>query len=87
MSDEETDPQTSEWHLDKRIPVALIAAIALQFSASVYWIATLEQRSLTNAERIEKLEEKMDPVRLTLQRIAQQLENIERALRRRERGG
>ena len=84
MSGEDNDPQTSQWHLDKRIPVALIAAIALQFSASVYWIATLEQRSLNNAMRIEKLETQMDPVRLVLQRIDQRLENIERTLRKQE---
>jgi hypothetical protein len=84
MSEHDKDPQTSEWHLDKRIPVALIAAITLQFAGSVYWIATLESRAISNTERIAKLEEQMDPVRLSLQRIAQQLESIERALRRRE---
>ena len=84
MSDHDRDPQTAEWHLDKRIPVALIVALAVQFGGSVYWITRLESRALTNSERIERLEERMDPVRLSLQRIAQQLENIERALRRRE---
>ena len=84
MSGEENDPQTSEWHLDKRIPVALIGAIALQFVGVVYWMATLEGRAVTNTERIEKLEEKMDPVRLVLQRIDQRLEGIERTLQQQE---
>lgn len=80
MSDQ-NDPQTSEWHLDKRIPVALIAALALQFGGSIYWITTLEQRTIVNEARITKLEEQMDPVRLLLERIDQRLGSIERALR------
>lgn len=79
---EDRDPQTSQWHLDKRIPVALIVVLAIQFGGSVYWITTLEQRSLTNEARIVKLEKQMDPVRLLLERIDQRLGSIERTLRR-----
>lgn len=84
MSSREYDPQTSEWHFDKRIPVALILAIALQFVGAVYWMATLEVRAVNNTERIQKLEEQLDPVRLVLQRIDQRLESIERTLQKQE---
>jgi hypothetical protein len=84
VSAHEKDPQTSERRLDKPIPLALIAAITLQCAGSVSRIATLERRAISDTGRSARLEEQMDPVRLSLRRITQQPESIERALRRRE---
>ncbi|WP_372570353.1 hypothetical protein [Ruegeria jejuensis] len=33
-----------KWHLDKRVPVALIFALAAQFAMGAYWVATTEAR-------------------------------------------
>ena len=32
------------WHLDKRVPIALIFAIAMQTGAAILWIAKTESR-------------------------------------------
>lgn len=38
------DPQTREWHLDRRIPVAMLGAFLLQGSALVWWAAKMDSR-------------------------------------------
>lgn len=34
----------SEWHLDKRVPIALIVTIIMQSMAAVWWAATMQER-------------------------------------------
>jgi len=85
MTRQDNDPATSEWHLDKRIPVALILVLAIQFGGSVYWITTLENRTLTNSDRIKTLESQMDPARLYLERIDQRLQGLDSRLEKIER--
>ena len=38
------DPASTSWHLDKRIPVAMIFAILGQAGALIFWGATISQR-------------------------------------------
>ena len=49
MSDDSFGP----WHLDRRVPIALIVAIIMQSVAAVWWAATV-------TETIGTLTEKMD---------------------------
>lgn len=42
MTDLSADRQP--WHLDKRVPVALIVTIMIQTGAGVWWAATQDQR-------------------------------------------
>lgn len=42
-----------EWHLDKRVPIALILALVLQVAAAVYWASKMESRIEANTARIE----------------------------------
>lgn len=40
-----TEPQdTGAWHLDKRIPIALIFTIILQTGLAVWWVSNLSHR-------------------------------------------
>lgn len=60
------------WHLDRKVPVALIVALAAQTVAMVWWAATLsirvdqlEQKAVASApqaERIIRLESKVDVI-------------------------
>ena len=47
------------WHLDKRIPIALILAIILQVSGAVYWASKMESRIEANTSRIEVVDRDM----------------------------
>jgi hypothetical protein len=61
------DPANGSWHLDKRVPVALIFTIFIQTSAIVWWAAGINARveqlerqyllTAPHAERIIRLEE------------------------------
>ena len=54
------------WHLDKRIPIALILAIILQVGGAVYWASKMESRIAANTTRIETVDRDMT-------RLAQQM--------------
>jgi hypothetical protein len=62
--------QDREWHLDKKVPLALILTLALQSGAFIWWAAKADNRldnlerdrpvSTSQVERIVRLEAKMD---------------------------
>ena len=43
----------AQWHLDKRVPIALIFAITMQSGAAVWWAAGISERM----EQIERRQE------------------------------
>jgi Tfp pilus assembly protein PilO len=55
MSQTEHNPLDS-WHLDRKVPVALIFAIAVQTIGAVWWAATISQRVETIERRTTALE-------------------------------
>lgn len=55
MSASATDPMDS-WHLDKRVPVAIIGALALQTLGVGWWAATMQTRQEAHERRIVALE-------------------------------
>lgn len=79
------DPENKHWHLDKKVPIALIFAMAVQTGTFVWWAASLSERvnylersSLAAAqqpERIVRLETKVET-------IAEGILEIKRLLRR-----
>lgn len=50
------------WHLDKKVPIALILAIVMQTAGAIWWAASLEARLARTEEML--LQQKDDPVRL-----------------------
>lgn len=50
-------PQNPEpWHLDKRVPLALILSLAVQTGVMVWWAATLSARVDDHDRRIDRVE-------------------------------
>jgi len=75
------DPASENWHLDKRIPVALIIALLMQFGLGVWWIASIEGR-------VTSLEEKaivVTTVPIDISGMKEQLRGIEKSLERVEK--
>ncbi|GIK50367.1 MAG: hypothetical protein BroJett013_30640 [Alphaproteobacteria bacterium] len=74
------DPASASWHLDKRVPIALIAAIMTQAAGVVWWGSQL-------ATRVDVLErtlvaatddrERLVRVETTVQSIDQRLARME----------
>lgn len=75
----------AHWHLDKRVPIALIFSILVQSGVILWWasginerVNTLERRadlSAPQADRLTRVEVKIEGVQSTLDRI-------ERSIRR-----
>ena len=67
------DIDDNKWHLDKKVPLALMFTIACQTSAIVWWAAGINARveqlekqlqlAAPHAERIIRLEEKVTTIR------------------------
>jgi hypothetical protein len=89
--DEMTNAQRQyerEWHLDKKVPIALIATLAVQTVVVVWWAASLsarveslERQALAiapQAGQIIRLETKVDVINGTLAEIKAILRGHER---------
>ncbi len=50
------DPAASRWHLDKRIPIALIMTIVLQTGAAIWWAATVSSFNAQIETRVVNIE-------------------------------
>ena len=52
--------KSEPWHLDKRIPVALICMMICQVFGLGYFVSNLDHRIGNNEDKILKLENKVD---------------------------
>lgn len=51
-----------EWHLDKRVPIALIMALVLQTTSIIWWAANLDNRVAQNEKVLTDFTEYRDRV-------------------------
>ena len=70
----------NHWHLDKRVPIAIIISLSVQSAAIIWWAATMEAR--VNAIEAAMLAGADTSERLT--RIEVILERVERRLDQQE---
>ncbi len=80
-----TDPAGNGWHLDKRVPLALIVTIFLQTVGVVIWATQLSDRVAANEKALSRVEGRGDRVtRLEANQghISRMLERIESKLDR-----
>lgn len=90
MTDNTTKERES-WHLDKRVPLALIVALLIQTGGMVWWAATIQAEGNAREARLVKLEQQTANDRAVGERLArveerlaaqgQDISNIERYLR------
>ena len=65
------------WHLDKRVPVALIITLLLQSALAVWWASSLSADVSTLQSRQDKQESMIENMRTTAGAQAVQLGRIE----------
>lgn len=65
------------WHLDRRVPIALIATIAIQTLGAVWWAATIHNSVNTNRTSITRLDAIVETMRTQSQLQAVQMGRIE----------
>lgn len=71
--------EDNKWHLDKKVPLALIFAIVVQTFVVVSWLSTLGERvnnlerardaSAPQADRLTRVEVKLEGVQLGIEEI------------------
>lgn len=79
----------NQWHLDKRVPIALILALMVQGGSTIWWgaridarVATLETRITETAPqetRITRLEVTAQNIVLSLSEMKQDLKQLLRS--------
>jgi TolA-binding protein len=68
---------TESWHLDKRVPIALIFTLLMQFSAGVWFMSSLAKDVRSNSNSIVRLDTQVEVLRGASQNQAVQLGRIE----------
>jgi len=73
------DPTSSFWHIDRKVPLALIVTIGVQTAGIAYWVGGVSNRvdqlerfvagRVTDADRITRLEVKLENMVDSLGRI------------------
>jgi hypothetical protein len=81
----ERDNDDNHWHLDKRVPVALIFTLLLQMGAAIWWVSKAEARltaiekvteaSPSISDRLITLEAKSEGIAASLLRIEARLQS------------
>lgn len=82
-----TEDAPGDWHLDRRVPIALIFAIAVQTGAGLIWAGAAgerirhleDQTALTQNlnERLVRVEEQIGFARSSLERIERKLDRLD----------
>ena len=80
-----SDPASNGWHLDRRVPLALIVTLLLQTAGMVWWAANLSARVVelerkqakmeARGDRITRLEANQVHISSTLTRIESKLDD------------
>lgn len=92
----DADPAGGNFHIDKRVPVALIVTMLVQTAGIVWWAATLQAaqaQALVDNQRIESRVERMETLRDDLsvrvirieEKLVGQTDTLQRILRSVER--
>src|SRR3546814_15995778 len=69
--------ERESWHLDRRVPLALILALTVQTGGIVWWAATLQANGEALQSRVEKLEAQASSGLQIGERIARLEERLE----------
>ena len=69
------------WHLDRRVPLALIVTIVMQTAGLVWWASSISER----VNSLERTREATAPQSDRLTRVEVNLENVKQGVERIER--
>ena len=78
--DDSSQPAREPWHFDRRVPIALIAAIVLQTVAIVWWAATTDSRVANTERRVERIEANNERAQVNDALMSQRVTRVEERL-------
>ena len=73
------------WHLDRRVPIALILVILTQTAGGAWWAASTSARVDANAKAVVKVDDETQDIPERLARIETQQEYLIETVRRIDR--
>lgn len=86
------DPASGAWHVDKRIPLALIITLAVAFIGQTFafgWFGAAMNARLETVERAQQVSapqgDRLTRVEVRIENIAEGIQRIERTLQERVR--
>ena len=53
------DPAAASWHIDRRIPVALIGTMILQVGVGIWWLSSMEFRVQSHEKQLVRIESEL----------------------------
>lgn len=68
-----TEKPDNHWHLDKRVPLALIFALALQGAGGVWWASTANERLAQVERRLESFATRSEAMQSTINQQGQSI--------------
>lgn len=68
------------WHLDKRVPLALIGALFFQTAGIVWWASTMQAGLQVEAENNDRQDVMLDAIRTDVQSKADRVAETQRTL-------
>ena len=74
---EEGDPPEVHWTIDRRIPLALITTLLVQFGGFVWWFSSVESRLTVKEQRLARVEQRLDEDQRAISAIVERLARIE----------
>lgn len=74
------DPAASGWQLDKRVPIALIITLMVQFGAGVWFASRMDSRVGQNQEHIVELKSEFRNLKTGRDDLTQRVIRIEERL-------
>ena len=79
MMDEDIsgDGQVQHWSIDRRIPLALIVTLLVQFSGFIWWFSSVESRLTMKEQRLARVEQRLDDDQRAIATIGERLARIE----------
>lgn len=65
------------WTIDRRIPLALITTLLIQFGGFIWWFSSVESRLTVKEQRLARVEQRLDDDQRTISAIVERLARIE----------
>jgi hypothetical protein len=85
MADNDMPSQDKRWHLDKRVPLALIFALFMQTIAAAWWASNTDSRLSVVEKRLDAAApqgDRLTRVEVKLETVQAGIDEIKRILRK-----
>ena len=77
LPEKPSDLPELHWTIDRRIPLALITTLLIQFGGFIWWFSSVESRLTVKEQRLARVEQRLDDDQRTISTIVERLARIE----------